>query len=225
MASMAVSGSERVDLFRSVTGEAKVLTKGTREWVPITIEGQSDEWKSGGITYGRGRYRFIAYITESRGKREIGNLTCYWLRNFEDGTWGGEYYTRRMTDEDWECRYGLEESAFKTNRLMVERLYSYQQAKFRGVGSALMQAAMEWGDMDGKDCRGHIYLDAIGSSHKFYYNLGMRTLSAERDALIKDLPSVCREEDFGSCLMYMSSEGRERYAMRVADGPIFKAQV
>ena len=202
-----------IDPFKTVIGESKILIKETKKWSTLFIEG---------VHQGRGRYVFNAYIAENDAAKQVGSLMCYWLRNFEDGTWGGEYYGRPLTDEDRQCHYGIEKTAFKTNRIYVERLYSYDNDKYRGVGGALMQAALEWGDMDGKGCKGHLYLDAIGSSHKFYYNLGMRTTKAEMDEKIRAKPSRFIEADFGSYHMFMGPEGREMYEMRRAEAPIFK---
>ncbi len=93
---------------------------------------------------------------------------------------------------------------------------------YRGIGSALMQAAMEYSYFRG--CEGRILLDAAWSSHGFYYKLGMRTSSCDPDIdkAIEERIESGATDDFGSHYMYLQRAAREEWKTKILKEPIFQ---
>ncbi len=72
----------------------------------------------------------------------------------------------------------------KMNKIYIERLISYHRTSFKGIGTALMQSVIEYSFH--KNFEGRLFLEAIQSSHLFYYKLGMRSPDPEINRRILD---------------------------------------
>lgn len=68
------------------------------------------------------------------------------------------------------------------NTLFIHNLRAYPLG-YKGVGSALMQAAMEFSYKNG--CEGNISLDAMGDSHEFYHKIGLRAKKNTGERIIE----------------------------------------
>ena len=108
----------------------------------------------------------------------------------------------------------------------VLKLDSYANTVFHGIGTLLMQAAMEYGLQYG--CRGRIALHSESSALGFYYKIGMRTMSKRVDAIIKR--SVDRTVSGTGTrvgipledpeFMYLPQEAVERWQERIQRNPV-----
>jgi hypothetical protein len=108
----------------------------------------------------------------------------------------------------------------KLSMIFVEALESSYHNQYKGVGTALMQASMEYGY--GKGCAGRLGLDASWDSHGFYYKLGMRTLFPPLDKRIaQSLSKGEKTYNLGLCSMYLPQAGIEFWKSRIQHRPIF----
>lgn len=197
-------------------GIASVYTVGTeKKEIKITIERRE-------ISFGR--VEFIAYENGDKTKKKLGDITIAWIRRLENGTYGSEYHNKIDRCNPLYC-YGREKSQEQVNKIYIQDLNSTASETYRGVGSLLMQAAMEYGYSKG--CQGRVILDAVRDSHLFYYKLGMRTICRKTDAKIAALPEKFPGQervyaDFGSHIMHMPKEGRDVWKEKIKANPIFQ---
>lgn len=98
--------------------------------------------------------------------RCIGDVRFRWYRELEDGRYGDEHSAGDNVALTADRAYG------RVNKIFVWIIESKERAHFRGVGTALMQAVIEYSYK--KQCAGRVFLCAILNSHFFYYKLGMR---------------------------------------------------
>ncbi len=174
---------------------------------------------------GPGKVRFSAFGIIDGEKKELGFVTLYWFRTFDDGSYGSEYFPYRLTEEDKFFSYGTEKEIINPSKILIESLHSHMGDEIKGVGRTLIQAAIEYSCMKG--CEGRIFEEAVRNSPAFYYKLGMRTASAEMDAKIaKKIEESAGKrvtKNFGSNMMYLYKEGRAGWLEKIKTSPIFKS--
>lgn len=117
---------------------------------------------------------YVALLPEdaSSGRfTQLGHITFSHLRMLSSGVYGSETCKGPAYES-----YGQDARIGKLNKIFIthiERTNANEtREKYKGVGTALMQAAVEWGVAHG--CEGRAALLAINNSHGFYYKLGMR---------------------------------------------------
>lgn len=160
----------------------------------------------------------------SSGK-SLGYIAFRWLRVLPNGSYGSKDGASWGVDDG----YGFDEKIAKLNRIYVTMLNGSDA--YKGVGSALMQAATEWGN--DHECEGRISLLATNNSHGFYYKLGMRCHkfhAAEHDASIAAELERAKNENRGpntealrlqSVTMYAPQEAIQKMHARIVQNPIF----
>lgn len=151
----------------------------------------------------------------------VGAIAIEFFSINEHGNYEGEK-TRKISESSQLMRYGLDETAYKANKIFVEDLFSSHRQHLHGVGTALMQAAIEYSYSKG--CDGRILLEASPAAHVFYFKLGMRTLDPALDALIEqewNEPSKPRELIY----MYMPAAARLMWKERIKLNPIFSETI
>lgn len=114
---------------------------------------------------------FSAYTPMKDGYAWMGELKITWLRTLPDGKFGSKkdapIYGART-------RYGFAEKTHTLSKVYIELLQSFENETYKGVGTALMQVAVETSFHLG--CQGRLILDATFNSHPFWYKMGMRSL-------------------------------------------------
>lgn len=140
---------------------------------------------------------YIALLPPAPGSNvhtKLGHIAFSWLRNLPTGSYGSETCKGAIYES-----YGVDASASKLNKIFVTHIENTQMRdagrKYKGVGTALMQAAVEWGLAHG--CEGRTSLLAINNSHGFYYKLGMRSHiddTEEHDRVIADELTAAKAE-------------------------------
>lgn len=194
-------------------GKATVYSIAEQKKIEITIEQTNHIY---------GRVILTAYANINGKQHELGTAKIDWIRNLDNGKYGSENYTNLTCGSYY--TYGLEQNAHRVNKIVVEDIRCPWNKHYKGIGSALMQAAMEYGYS--KNCKGRIFLDACWDSHGFYYKLGMRTKSRETDkAIVQRLEQYAGKErpyiDFGSHMMHMPEEERASWKEKIIANPIF----
>jgi len=118
-------------------------------------------------------------------------------------------------------------SGYQSNTAVgILRLDSFLRETYRGVGTLLMQAAMEYGIRYGTG--GRVALHSEGSALGFYYKLGMRSLSKKFNAQIeKELEQAKRENrapaditDNDAMLMYLPEEAMAVWTAKIRQSPV-----
>jgi hypothetical protein len=168
----------------------------------------------------RSRYSkvFEAFVEDEEGWQEIGRIQIQRYRTRKkDGLYGSE----NCQDGSF-LTYGRERGR-RVSKIFVDIIQSPQNARYKGVGTALMQAVMEYGFSKG--CEGRIDLDACWSSHLFYHKLGMIPVFEKKEAAIakfvaqQGIPDTSR---LGSVTMFMPEERIVEWRKRIQANPILQ---
>lgn len=159
----------------------------------------------------------MAYAKENEELKEIAHVTFERFRCKKDGSYSSE---RTKNANPIFLRY---EKKLKVSQIFVDLIESPHNDAYKGVGTALMQAAMEYGHS--KRCKGRVALAACWSSHVFYYKLGMRAKFSEQDKRIAELATQPNKPDSSGLLsahMYMPKQGRLEWKRKIEAHPIFQ---
>ncbi|MES2122535.1 MAG: hypothetical protein V4492_07145 [Chlamydiota bacterium] len=191
------------------TGSATIQLVSTGEQVPVTIIKNN---------HPSGEFSFNAY---DESGQNIGSVDCDWYRTKENGIYGS-YDCPRVVRYDPNFKYG--QDLEQANHLVIQTIDSYARNFYRGVGTVLVQAAIEYGYSLG--CEGRVQLEAVRNSHCFYYKLGMRTGWEEIDEQIEKLAQTLKNrevpKDFRAQRMHMPQEGIKMWRERISANPIFQ---
>jgi GNAT superfamily N-acetyltransferase len=120
------------------------------------------------------------------------------VRNRKDGTFGDE---TNPVIPAWSAKYYYgPRTAGRTrvNQIFIENIASSQNKHYKGIGSALMQAVMEYGYA--KKCGGRIALSALSKATGFYDKLHLQTA--------------------GGSYRYLSEEGIREWKEKIQAHPI-----
>ncbi|MDR3623729.1 MAG: GNAT family N-acetyltransferase [Chlamydiales bacterium] len=189
------------------SGIACIYSKKENEEIPVTIVRKD-------LNYGV--IKFEAHL----GKELLGHIKVDWIRILAGRGYGSKNYSN-LSDFDDYYGYGRKNIG-EVDKIIVEELFSLQKQKYKGIGTALMQAAMEYGYAN--HCEGRLLLEASWKSHGFYYKLGMRTRSSDIDAKIASQLEESFDKlnkDHGSCVMYMPKKARQNWVEKIRAKPIF----
>jgi hypothetical protein len=192
-----------------LTGQAIVYTVKGNQPIPIAIEIiKCPEFKI-----------INAYLNGTDGRKELGKICITHYRAHQTGEYMSQYEkVLGHTPDETHYRYGEEE---KVHKIFVRLLDSPQNKAYKGVGTALMQAAMEYGYS--KKCEGRVDLEAAYSSHRFYFKLGMRSYEETKNQAIAEcIASDTKTNHLLNFLMYMKAEGRAAWKQRIKEHPIFE---
>ncbi len=156
----------------------------------------------------------------------LGNIQIRFLRVLPSGEYGSK--TLNVPAHwDWGgiAAYGNENAVAKANRIFVDTINATHKSQYKGIGTVLMQAAMEYGLR--KNCEGRIQLDAVGSSHGFYYKLGLRsTFEYHNEAIADELMKATKENRAPNTLhlrsfwMHLPSTEIPQWLSKIEEHPI-----
>lgn len=102
------------------------------------------------------------------------------------------------------------------DKVYIEYIGSSANTSYKGIGTILMQAAMERGYQF--NCKGRIVLDACWNSHGFYNKLGMVNRKGEP-------VKIENKRDNGSHVMHMAEKGIKAWADRIEASPILNRKL
>lgn len=166
---------------------------------------------------------FWAYVKNGSEVEEIGMMR---FKRFRISKTTGDYRSENCVITESAFYYFMYGAGKRVPKIYVEKLDSWQNKKYKGVGTALLQAAMEYGYA--KRCAGRIDLDACWSSHVFYYKLGMRSIDEKNNKKIKAFDEKGRRlgkklntKSLYAVYMHMPNEGIREWQERIRKNPIF----
>lgn len=121
------------------------------------------------------------------------------------------------------------------SKAFIQDMIAWQNKSYKGIGTALMQIAIEKSFKYGFE--GRLMLDAARNSHGFHYLMGLRTFPlyfSERDEIIKDELEKAKKENrepitsiLGSFYMYLPIETIEtKWKKQIQEKPLlFKTRL
>lgn len=169
-----------------------------------------------------GRIAFIASGVLKGKETELGSILLDWIRVRDNGIFGSEYYSYSIIGTL--KTYGPDRNTSKWSKIYVVRVDNFvPDQNIKGIGTALMQAAVEYSFFKG--CNGRLQLDAVRTSHIFHYKFGMRTGNSEVDNGIVELSARLQgkkpRRDFGCHDMHLPEAAQLLWKERIRKQPIF----
>ncbi len=163
---------------RNLVGEGTVYHSENKEHRPLYITQENVQ---------NGTHIFSAYVSHADGYQWAGEMKVDWLRTLPTGDFGCE----DRPNEYGACtRYGKKGTDLHVSKVFIDTMNSFERETLKGVGTALMQVAVEHSMNLG--CAGRIILVAAWNSHGFWYKKGMRALS---NKTIECTDGVIRTDD------------------------------
>lgn len=195
----------------TVVGRTTVLRKADDTKVEIVFQQ---------ATARNGAALFEAYLPQDENR--IGFITIDWLR-VENGKCKSFICKAENDSSEYPGVEG------KINRICILNMMADRE-EYKGLGTALMQVAMEYGIEKG--CEGRAQLDAVRDSHVFHYKMGFRsqlpTQNVKIEAKIKKYEGVNLKdipyEQLESMLMHLPEEGRLKWLAKIKESPILAAK-
>jgi len=94
--------------------------------------------------------------------------------------------------------------------------------EYRGVGTALMQVAIEYSFLKG--CLGRIQLESIDDSCPFYYNQIKMSFIEDHESLQERIKNIHKRSsvNYGSHDMYLSEESIQEWKTKILFNPILQ---
>ena len=112
-----------------------------------------------------------------------------------------------------------------TRVVYVDTMFSTQKEKYKGVGTKLLQLAMEQGWAQG--CEGALALSASWSSHAFHYLQGLRASDAEKNKKIAEIvrqnQSTGKIQDTSELMgvgMHLTHKAINEWKKRIRENPL-----
>jgi hypothetical protein len=220
------------EMIGKIAGKALVI--GTRDNIThdVTItEIESDDQSSA---------TFNAYIEENGKQKCVGGTSLYWLTIKEDGKYGKYGSAPAFNFETQNKRFygthlnGQEiiRDGERLSKIYMETIDSLSNDKYKGIGTVLYQASIEYSIRKG--CEGRLQLDAAWNSPGFHYKQGMRAehtaiavrYNLDYNQLIAEELSKAKAEGREPNTnglngeMYMPEEGIRMWKKKIADHPI-----
>ncbi len=190
--------------------------KPKEQWKPLKVE----VWLQK-LSGGRQCYRLY------RERECIGEMTLVFCRLLADGKYGCEN-SSSPTTWTFQCRLNYREvgegedaQADTSNKIEILHIRSHRRHLLYGTGNALYQIAVEHGNRLG--CEGRVVLDADGS-HDIHFRAGFRAVQRRGNQALAAALKAGKEVRMNQPLnMFLDSEGREKFAKRIAEAPILTA--
>lgn len=167
---------------------------------------------------------FSAYtLIEGEGYALVGELKTTWLRTLPNGKFGSE---KEGPIYGAYANYGSAEKTNKVSKIYLKLLHSFENEIYTGIGTALMQVAIETSFYLG--CEGRLILDAVFNSHPFWYKMGMRSLyDSEKDELVlheiaqgKKERRAPRTDELNVTSLYLPPEAIALWKQRIDKAPV-----
>lgn len=165
-------------------------------------------------------------IKQTSKKSDIGvNATVFQAYLHETGEKVGECSFEIIT----KCPYCDDEDYSQNKNMGIIRIDSFARDQFRGIGTMLMQAVIEYGIANGTE--GRVSLHSCGTALGFYQKLGMKLGIADADLEQKireeSLRAVFQRRDpvdllinEDAALMILPKEALERWREIICHNPV-----
>ena len=154
----------------------------------------------------------------------MGSIKIDWFRTLQN-KYGSETHLGNLDQEpSYSDGYYLDDFSNSTkeqrlNVICIESIDTSFQA-YKGVGSVLMQAAMEYGYSKG--CEGRLLTNAVRNASPFYYKLGMRSRHDIDNKMLKSVAKKPRlSHDFGKIDMWMTPLAIQEWKEKIREKPLF----
>lgn len=175
-----------------------------------------------------GRKRYCVVIDDDTSEEKIiGDMIIEWIRLNKAGELASENHSK-ISPSSRLYKYENPEDNGKSSKIYIEEIQNRLKTLFKGVGSVLMQVAMEKAHL--KNCEGRILLEACWNSHSFYYKLGFRSGDKEKNQAIADEIKDAKEKgrpinttDLGSMMMYHPRAAIKEWMVKIAQAPLLNA--
>lgn len=170
------------------------------------------------ITMSEGKYGMKVFKAQNESHETLGTMVIDWYRTLPNGNFGSD--NNPGVDSWYSDRYYLKgRDKQRLNTILIESINT-SFGTHKGVGTALIQAAMEYGFSKG--CEGRLVTNAVRNAPPFYYKLGMRCLKANDNTKIKrDIKKPRALTDLSSFYMWMTPLKIEEMKERIRNKPIF----
>lgn len=121
--------------------------------------------------------KIVLYIFEKGAFIRLGEVS---YTKIGPGLNFGKYGAKNFRLLDAHKRYGLHNDM--RARVFIKELANFRRGQYKQVGTELIKKVVEVSLKDKNGSNGRIQLEAVGDSHKFYYQLGFRAMTG-RDVL------------------------------------------
>ncbi|MBA3237282.1 MAG: GNAT family N-acetyltransferase [Parachlamydiaceae bacterium] len=213
-------GASVLSIKGKIVGEGKIIKSDDQSEQKIVITKLKE----------KGEVIFTAYL-KCADVIKLGDMTISHLRILKNGEYGDE--RRSITPDDtisfWR-RYGREVQFARADRIFVHLMKAGQNNQYKGIGTNLIQTAIEYGFRN--NCEGRLQLDACWNSHGFYYKMGLRShLRSNDQEIAMELENAQNEnrksntEELGSVYMYLPSAEIPNWSRKIKENPVLYPKV
>ncbi len=171
-------------------------------------------------TYGRKLFQAF-----NKNGQRIGHMGIDWLRTLDNGIYGSKNHTFGLEPYYSDGFYQNNTTNERFNVIYIETIKT-SFSDYKGVGTALIQAAMEYSYLKG--CEGRLVTNTVNDAAPFYFKLGMRCQDAYRNNYIKTYITTAAEKgrtghNFGSHYMSMTPVNIMQWKEKIREHPVFAA--